>query len=136
LAQLRAQTSVHTDNFIINDSSTRQAVESVAEGLPKLDAEPAPAFIIEPINSINTSALVITSKDEKVFRILDLVGEQKADDLEGLLSPVDIITKEQIVGLGGESSIFKQSKKIRVLAMYITTDFYGGPELKQHWLTE
>lgn len=37
---------------------------------------------------------MVTTEDEEVFGVLDLVGEEKADGLEGLLASVDVVAEE------------------------------------------
>jgi hypothetical protein len=37
---------------------------------------------------------VIAAEDKEILRELDLVGQKKADALDGLLAPVNIIAKE------------------------------------------
>lgn len=64
-------------------------------------------LIIESIDSINTSALMVSSQDEKVFRVLDFIRQQQADSLKRLLASIDIITKEKVIGFGGETTILK-----------------------------
>lgn len=64
-------------------------------------------LIIESIDSINTSALMISSQDEKVFRVLDFIRQQQADSLKRLLASIDIITKEEVIGFGGETTVLK-----------------------------
>ena len=51
-------------------------------------------FVIEPINTIDGGAFMIATEDEKVFWILDLVGEQQANRLQALPPPIHIIPKE------------------------------------------
>jgi hypothetical protein len=63
---------------------------------------------------------VITSEDEEVFRVLDLVGEQEADGFEGLLSSVDVITEEEVVCFWRETAVLEEPQKIVVLAVNIT----------------
>ena len=82
---------MHADDFVVNDGAAREAVEGVAEGLPKLDGEAAAAFVVEAVDAVDTGALVVAAEDEKVFGILDLVGEEETDYLEGLLATVDIV---------------------------------------------
>lgn len=64
-------------------------------------------FIIESIDSINTRALMVSSQDEKVFRVLDFIRQQQADSLKRLLASIDIITKEEVIGFGGETTVLK-----------------------------
>ena len=63
---------------------------------------------------------MVSSQQEEVLRVLDLVAEEEADCLDWLLSAVDVVAKEQVVGFGREATIFEYSKEIIVLAMDIT----------------
>lgn len=65
---------------------------------------------------------MIATQNEEVLGILDLVGEEQADGLEGLLATVDVVAQEQVVGLGGEATILKQTQKIVVLAVDIAAN--------------
>jgi hypothetical protein len=73
---------VHTDNFIVNDGTAGQTVECIAKLLPHLDGKSATALIIEPVNAINARALVISSQEKEILRILDLVCKEETDDFE------------------------------------------------------
>jgi hypothetical protein len=42
---------------------------------------------------------VVSSEDEEILWVLDLVGEQEADGLHRLLPTVNVVTEEQVVGL-------------------------------------
>ena len=79
--QIRAQTTVHGENLLVDDSGDGKAVEAVGEGLPELDVVPALALIVETVNTVNGGALVVPTEDEEVFGVLDLVREQQADGL-------------------------------------------------------
>ena len=74
-----AQTTVHAQNLLINDSGDGEAVETVSKGLPQLDVVPSLAFVIEAINSVDRGALVVASEEEEVLRVLDFVGQEQAD---------------------------------------------------------
>lgn len=65
---------------------------------------------------------MVAAKDEEVLGILDLVCEQQADGLQGLLATVYVVAEEEVVGLWGESAVLEQTEQIVVLAMYVTTD--------------
>jgi len=83
---------VHCENLLVNNSCNGQAVEAVCECLPQLNVIPSLALIIEAINSVDGSALMVTTQNEEVLGVLDLVCEQQTDCLEGLLASVDIVT--------------------------------------------
>lgn len=120
--QVGAQATVHGEDLLVNYGRDRQAVEAVGEGLPQLDVVSALALIVETIDTVDRGALVVTTQDEEVLGVLDLVGKEQADGLQGLLASVDVITEEEVVGLRGESTVFEQTQKVVVLAVNITTD--------------
>ncbi len=66
---------MHANDLIINHSSARKAVESVAKLFPHFDREASAAFIVKSINSIDTSTFVVSSQEEEIFGILDFVCE-------------------------------------------------------------
>lgn len=82
------------ENLFINDSCYWQAIEAICECLPQLDIVSAFAFVVETINAIYASTLMIASEKEEVLRILDFVSEQKANGLQGLLAAIHVITQE------------------------------------------
>jgi len=65
---------------------------------------------------------VIAAEDEEVLGILDLVRQEKADGLQRLLSSVDVVSQEEVVGFRRESTIFEQTQEIVILAMNIATN--------------
>ena len=82
---------MHTEDLLVNDSGDWQTVETVSKGLPQLDVISSLAFVIEPVDSVDRSALVISSEKEEVLWVLDLVSEEEADGFQRLLSSVYII---------------------------------------------
>ena len=77
-------------------------------------------FIIESIESVDGWAFVVSSEEEEVFWVLDLVSKEEADGLQALFSSVNIISKEEIIWLRWETSVFKNSEQIIILPMDIT----------------
>ena len=80
--EIRAQTTVHGENLLVNDGSNGQAVEAVGEGLPQLDVVSSLALVIETIDTVDGGAFVVATEDEEVLGVPDLVGEEQADGLE------------------------------------------------------
>lgn len=101
---------MHAQDLFINNGSNRETVKAVSEGLPELDVVPPLALIVETIDSVNTSTFVVSSQQEEVLGILDLVGKEQAHSLERLFASVHVVTQEQVVGIRGEASVFKQSQ--------------------------
>lgn len=117
-----AQTAVHGENLLVNDCRNWQAIEAVSEGLPKLDVVPPLALIVEAVDSVDGSALVVPAEDEKVLRVLDLVCKEQANGLERLLATVHVVAEEQVVGFGRESAILEQTQEVVVLSVDIAAN--------------
>lgn len=67
---------------------------------------------------------MVSTEDEEVLGVFDLVCEQKADGLEGLLASVYIVAEEEVVGLWRETTVLEQAEEIVILAMDITADLW------------
>ena len=67
---------MHGEDLLIDDSCDWKTVEAVREGLPQLDVVPSFAFIIEAVDSVDGGTLMISTKDEEVLWILDLVCQE------------------------------------------------------------
>lgn len=80
--QIRAETAVHCEDLLINNGCDRQAVEAVSEGFPQLNVVSSLALVVEAIDAVDGGAFVVTTENEKVFRVFDLVCQQKADRLQ------------------------------------------------------
>lgn len=120
--QVGAQSTVHGEDLLINNGGDGKTVEAIGEGLPQLNIVAALALIIETVDTVDGGTLVVTSQDEEIFGILDLVGKQKADGLERLLASVYVVAKEEVVGLGREATVLKESEKIIILAVNVAAN--------------
>jgi hypothetical protein len=74
-------------------------------------------LVVEPVDSVNTGALVVSAEEEEVLRVLDLVREQEADGLERLLAAVHVVAQEEVVRLGREAAVLEQAQQVRVLTV-------------------
>ncbi|KAI6771988.1 hypothetical protein HG530_002946 [Fusarium avenaceum] len=90
---------MHGEDLLVDDSGDRKAVETIGKSLPQLDVVATLALVVKTIDTVDRSALVVTSEDEEVFGILDLVGKEQADGLKRLLASIDVVTEEEIVVL-------------------------------------
>lgn len=89
--QVRAETTVHCEDLLVNNGCNWQAVEAVSEGLPQLDIVPSLALVVESIYAINGGTFVVAAEDEEIFRVFDLVRQQQADGLERLFASINIV---------------------------------------------
>ena len=63
---------------------------------------------------------MIPSEQEKIFWILYLITEEKANSFDRLFTAIDVISQEEIVGFRRETSIFENSQEVVILSMDIT----------------
>ena len=156
---------MHAKNLLVDDGGDRHAVEAIGECLPYFDIVPkkAPAFsaqkrvktlgrgtvppfalVEEPVDFVDRSTLVVAAKEEKVFRKLDLECKQQTNCFQRLLAAVDIVPKEQVIGIRWKATIparvtlrnarekktqvdaLEQAQEIIVLPVDVTTNFNRG----------
>jgi len=91
-AELWWKSTVHAQDFFVNESSNRETVEAVGEGFPQFDIVSSLAFVVETINTVDGGALVVSSQEEEVLRVLYLVSQEKANCLKTLLASVHVVT--------------------------------------------
>jgi len=125
---------MRTEDLLIHDGSTGETVETIGKGLPKLNPKTALAFVIETVDAVDGGTLVISSEDEEVFGVFDFIGQKETDGLEGLLTTVNIIAQEDVIGLGGESTILKKTEEVVVLTVDIAADFNWCLKFQKHGL--
>ena len=75
--------------------------------MPTKDNWRARTFVVEPVYSVDTGTLVVSAQDEEVLRVLDLVCQQQTDRLQRLLSSIDVVTEEEVIGFWRESAILE-----------------------------
>lgn len=124
------------EDFLVDDGCNGKTIEAVGEGFPELDVISAFAFVIEAIYPVDACTLVVAAQQEKIFWVLDFVREEQTDRLQGLLSSVDIVSEEQVVCLGGKSTVLKEPQKVSVLSVNVTTNFQRGFEFQEDRLLQ
>jgi len=127
---------VHAENLLVNECSNGQAVKAIGENFPQLYPMSSLTLIIEAINAINGGAFVISAQKEKVLGKLDLVSEQQTHCFEGHLSTIDIVSKEKIVCIWGETAILKQAEQVIILAVNIPANFDWGFKFEKNGLRD
>ena len=79
--KVRTKTTVHSEDFLVDDGGDGQAVEAVRKCLPQLNVVSSLTLIVETVDAVDAGALVVAAKDEEVLGVLDLVREEQADGL-------------------------------------------------------
>lgn len=100
---------MHGEDLLVDNGGNGQAVEAIGKSLPELDVVATLALIVKSVDTVDRGAFVVTAENEEVFGIFDLVRKQQADGLEGLLATVDVVTKEEVVRLGRETTVLEKT---------------------------
>jgi hypothetical protein len=85
---------MNAENLIIDNSSDREAIETLNELLPELQTVSSFALVIKSIYSVNGAALMISSQQEEILWIFDFVCHHQTNYLKVLLASVYIISEE------------------------------------------
>jgi hypothetical protein len=97
-------------DFVIDYRSNGETVEALDKLLPELQRIPSFALVVKAVNSIDGPTFVISSQKEEIFRVLNLIGEQQANDLQVLLPSVDVVAEEKVVRFRWEAADLEDSQ--------------------------
>merc|ERR1719343_328637 len=122
---------MNTEDPFIDDRAERKLIEEVREDFPDLDVVSSLAFVVKAINSCNRRTLVVATEHEKIFWVLDFVRDKEDDYLQGLLTAIHVIAQEKIAAFWRNATKLKESKKIMVLAVHVSTYFQRGLKIQQ-----
>lgn len=67
---------MHGEDLLVDDGGNWEAVEAVGKGLPELDVVSSLALVVEAVDTIDGSALVVAAENEEVLWVFDLVCEE------------------------------------------------------------
>jgi hypothetical protein len=63
---------------------------------------------------------MVSSQDEEVFGVFDLVRKKQTDRLERLFTSVYVVAEEEIVCFWREATILEESEEVIVLTVDVT----------------
>ena len=103
---------MHADDFLVNDGGDGHDVEDIGEELPEFEVVLTLALVVEAVDAVDGGGLVVAAEEEEVLGVLDLVGEEEADGLDGLLAAVHIVAQEEVVDVAGEAAELEQFEEV------------------------
>ena len=72
---------------------------------------------------------MVSSKDSKSILKADLESDEKSDSLDGVIAAIDVVTHEEVVGVGRLTTNLKQFSQVVELTVNVTTDRDWGTDL-------
>ncbi len=97
----RGKTTVKTEDLIIDQGSQWQVVEEVGKVLPDICVAVLPqALVVETIYLSDLSRFVVSSQNCDPVAVSDLERYEQCHSLNRVVSTVNVVTHEEIVGVG------------------------------------
>ena len=114
---------MHTENFVINNSSESQVVENVCTVSPNVDrAELPKTLIVEAVDLCDLPALVVSPDEGYSLWVSDLECHEEQECLHRVGSSVNEVTHEKIVRIWTLSTNFKELLQVIELPVNISAN--------------
>ena len=121
----RTESTVQTENTIRHDRRHGQIIKGVGKVLPDVGvAVFSQALVVKAVDLSDLTALVVSAEDGDSRFVAHFEGHEKSDRFEGIVSAVDVVAHEQIIGLRTCSANAKKLRQIIKLTMNITANCY------------
>ena len=117
------ESTVKTKDASGHNSRHGQEVKRISEVLPDIGiAVLAKTFIIESVDLSDLSAFMISSQNGNAIFVPDFKCDQESDGFQTVISSIDIVAHEEIIGFRTISTNTKELGKIVELTMNITAN--------------
>lgn len=115
------KTTVKTEDLVVNEGGQGKVVEEVGEELPDIGIAVFPqALIVEAVDLGNLARLVVASQNGDPLWVSNLEGHQQRHCLDRVVTTVNVITHEEVVGVGVRSTNLEQLHQVVELTVNIT----------------
>jgi len=106
--QTRGQTSVEGEDFSLDQGTQGEIVEHFGEVAPDVRITVLPdGLVVETVHLGGGSALVVTSGEGDPIGVPNLQSEEEGYTFDTEESSIDVVSEEEVIGLGRFSSDFE-----------------------------
>ena len=129
--QLGTQSTVNAEELLVHNSRQREGTERFHAGLVDGLGVLVLAFKLEGKVIGQVATFVVSSQQPKRLGVVNLETPEVENALYAEITSVDVVTKEEISGLGGVATNFEKLHEIVVLSVNITTNGDGSVHLQE-----
>ena len=88
-------------HLVLDEGSEGKVVEEVGEVSPYIGVSVlAETFVVEPVHLRDLPRFVVPAKDGHSVAVPQLKRNEESDSLDGVVASVDVVTHEEVVGIG------------------------------------
>lgn len=114
----RRKTAVQTEDLVVDESGEGEIIEEIGKVLPDISITVlAKALVVEAVDLGDLARLVVASEDGNSFGVSNLERDEEGDRLDRVVTSVDIVSHEEIIGIGVGTANLEQLHKIVKLAV-------------------
>lgn len=100
-------------HLIVNQGGEGQVVEEIGEELPHVRIPVLPqTLVVEPVHLRDLSTLVVASQDRHTVSVANLQRDEEGDRLDTVVSSVDVVSHEEVVGVGRVASNSEELRQV------------------------
>ena len=121
------KSSVDAHDLVVDERSNTHAVEHVHQVLPSVGVSVLlHALIVETVHLRDLSSLVVASQEGDAVRVTGLQSEEQLDGFYTEVAAVDVVSHENVFGVGHIASDAEQLLQIVELTVNVATHSAGG----------
>lgn len=124
----RGETSVETEDLVVDESCQGQEVEKICEVLPHVRvAILAQALVVEAVHLRDLAGLVVAAQDGDAAWVADLERDEQSHSLDREVTAINVVAHEEVVGVRVGPANLEQLHQVVELTVDVTA--YGDRAL-------
>lgn len=120
---------MHAEDLAVHEGSQGEVVEQVGAVPPDVEgAVLLHTLVVEPVHLRYDPGLVVASQQADPVPVPDLERDEEKEDLHAVVSPIDVVPHEDVVGIRGLPADLEQLQKVLELAVDVSANL-GVPAI-------